>query len=518
MSLPLYRMCLWPLKRGRKLLAFALVYLAVSILYFFVIGWSDSSALETFPLDNQNFLQRDLDARDTLVNALSLVSCSNSQSFNNDTLRRQFRQYLTESAIINRTRNCNSYFKIIQTLAFEDITPEERDYPIAYGHLINGQVGTFELYLAVHFRPWDTHCIHVDPKANEATHQAIEGLVRCYREKFKGTSFFIAKHPVPVIWQDESVLRADLICLQQSIHKNEHWKMYLNLASSELPLMSHQEFRKQLAQANTNVIDVGPNENSERQTRLMGIRRGGPDETNLEREWMGENPYAPPCNIMIMKGYKNAALTREFASFVLNHRVSLEYFNWLKNTECPDEHYYSTLATLEVESEVNQTQDKPHKLTLKQNLKDDGPFSDKTCYRKFEWIGGWAQKKSEEPDGPEEDRTVFLDRCNLVEDTCQDVKYIYSPPSAPDDEVHNWLGHNWLGQVCLRKSLWYYPECKGRQIRRMCHFGVEDLDLVRKGNCLFGNKFNINVDVAAIMCQIKELRTKANEVDPSLSH
>lgn len=73
---------------------------------------------------------------------------------------------------------------------------------------------------------------------------------------------------------------------------------------------------------------------------------------------------------MIMKGYKNAALLRDFANFVLSHRVSLEYFNWLKNTECPDEHFYSTLATLEVENEVNQTENQPHTLTLKQNLKD----------------------------------------------------------------------------------------------------------------------------------------------------
>ena len=135
------------------------------------------------------------------------------------------------------------------------------------------------------------------------------------------------------------------------------------------------------------------------------------------------------------------------------------------------------------------------------------PFGER-CHRKYEWIGGWKQTKSEDPDAPEveEDRTVFLDRCNLVEDSCKDVNYIYNPPSPPQDESNNWLGHMWTEKVCLRKSLWYYPECKGRQIRRMCHFGVEDLPLARKGECLFGNKFNINVDVSAIVCQIKEIR------------
>ena len=85
---------------------------------------------------------------------------------------------------------------------------------------------------------------------------------------------------------------------------------------------------------------------------------------------MGENPHSPPCNIMVMKGYKNVALSRKFATFVLEHRVALEYFNWLKNTECPDEHYYSTLASLEIESEVEQTESQPHTLFLKQNLAD----------------------------------------------------------------------------------------------------------------------------------------------------
>ena len=74
--------------------------------------------------------------------------------------------------------------------------------------------------------------------------------------------------------------------------------------------------------------------------------------------------------IFFSQGYKNVALSRKFAAFVLEHRVALEYFNWLKNTECPDEHYYSTLASLMIESEVEQTESQPHTLYLKQILAD----------------------------------------------------------------------------------------------------------------------------------------------------
>ena len=49
----------------------------------------------------------------------------------------------------------------------------------------------------------------------------------------------------------------------------------------------------------------------------------------------------------IRKGSKNVALRRDFAHFVIHDPLSINLLNYLQNTEIPDEHFYSTLVTVE---------------------------------------------------------------------------------------------------------------------------------------------------------------------------
>ena len=63
--------------------------------------------------------------------------------------------------------------------------------------------------------------------------------------------------------------------------------------------------------------------------------------------------------------------------------------------------------------------------------------------------------------------------------------------------------------LCFRKSLWNYPNCSGQSIHWICNLGVGDLPLVREGNCLMANKFNLTVDVSAVLCQVKALKKMA---------
>ena len=276
MAFPLLQLLIWPIKRARKILAFSAGYVVVLSLYYLLTRSAGHHLFAPGRLKAMDAFSTFLGSApmmETLRSLIRRVDCTDSFSFKNDTTRAHVQRYLTEAAIINRTMNCNAYFDTVQTFAFEKVTKAERDFPVSYGHLVNGQVGTFEMYLALHFRPSDAHCIHLDPKASETVHRAVEQLVGCYNRKFPHSTFFIAKHPVPVLWQDESVLRADLICLRQLMQRDNNWKIFLNLASSELPFMSHRKFREKLASANGSVIDVGPNGNADRQRKLMSVRR-----------------------------------------------------------------------------------------------------------------------------------------------------------------------------------------------------------------------------------------------------
>ena len=54
-----------------------------------------------------------------------------------------------------------------------------------------------------------------------------------------------------------------------------------------------------------------------------------------------------------MQGQKLMAASRGFVRFLTESKVALGYYNWLKNTDTPEEHFYATMATLYVEAVIN---------------------------------------------------------------------------------------------------------------------------------------------------------------------
>ena len=77
---------------------------------------------------------------------------------------------LSDTNIINRTRNCVTYFTVTPVLIENTIIGEfEKELlynydPIAYNIMVHKQPLIFELFLAVYFRPYDYYVIHLDAK------------------------------------------------------------------------------------------------------------------------------------------------------------------------------------------------------------------------------------------------------------------------------------------------------------------------------------------------------------------
>ena len=65
---------------------------------------------------------------------------------------------------------------------------------------------------------------------------------------------------------------------------------------------------------------------------------------------------------------------------------------------------------------------------------------------------------------------------------------------------------------CPRSALWGSP-CKGELVNWVCNVAVEDLARLRtmpgcegcSSECIFGNKFKLTVDAAAVACQMREI-------------
>ena len=99
----------------------------------------------------------------------------------------------------------------------------------------------------------------------------------------------------------------------------------------------------------------------------------------------------------------------------------------------------------------------------------------------------------------------------LNDDFSLKLQTIFQDSKIPDELFYGTLAYH-LGiesvptdQFCYRFSMWRSDYCKGRTIRGVCNFAIEDLEELRKTNCLSANKFNIDVNSAAILCQAKNI-------------
>ena len=54
----------------------------------------------------------------------------------------------------------------------------------------------------------------------------------------------------------------------------------------------------------------------------------------------------PPLNLTIRKGSRYVALDRVKAKTMVNDQLAISLQSWLEYTYIPDEHYYSTIATV----------------------------------------------------------------------------------------------------------------------------------------------------------------------------
>ena len=103
----------------------------------------------------------------------------------------------------------------------------------------------------------DSHCVHIDPSAPLKTRRALEGIIRCYQEKFPQANIFPAEFPIKVYW-GMNILEADLICMRQLLKLDREWKYFLNPASTEMPLMTIEETVNVLMANGKDILEVYP--------------------------------------------------------------------------------------------------------------------------------------------------------------------------------------------------------------------------------------------------------------------
>ena len=191
-------------------------------------------------------------------------NCGSSKTSGNESA--PFKDFLSEASIIDRASDCKAYFTTSGPDFFNE-NEEENNFPLAFAIKVHKQIGILEMFLSVMFHPGDSFCIHVDAKASNEVKAAVEGLARCYRQRFPGSNVFTASFPIPVIWGDSGTITADTNCFRELEEKDKMWRMAVTVVGTELPLMTREEFRRRLKESYSkgNAIDVFQNTNPKRQ-------------------------------------------------------------------------------------------------------------------------------------------------------------------------------------------------------------------------------------------------------------
>lgn len=397
------------------------------------------------------------------------------------TNKRWLRDFLSERKIIERTE-CESYFQMMSSQVLHQVTEEERNFPLAFSHVIHGNVGILEMFLSTHFRPTDTHCIFVDKKSSVKVQEATKAIVECYRKRFPGNPIFIVDHNMSIFSGHISILKAELFCLKELMRINQEWKMFLNLAGNELPLTSITKIRETLwNNRDKNNFDFGFTPTQSQQKMRMEIVEL--DGHSYIKQYPDTDKAEPPCKLFIMKGYRNVALTRDFVKFLLESHMVKVFLEWISSTSHPAEHFYATMGTIQ---EADGPEEGTKLITQKFDMQKT--IASQICFREHLWR-------------PSSHCMLRKSGCNID---------LQKSPLMKNMQPH-YIGNNWHAGYCIRQSKWNF--CSGSARDRKCLITLQDLPEIRQNGCLFGNEFHLNTDPGAVMCQVKEVKTQMAESD-----
>ncbi|XP_070195197.1 beta-1,3-galactosyl-O-glycosyl-glycoprotein beta-1,6-N-acetylglucosaminyltransferase 3-like [Littorina saxatilis] len=216
------------------------------------------------------------------------------------------------------------------------VTPQEEDFPLAFGIKIHKAPDMFERLLRVLWRPQNLYCIHVDSKTPPDVFQVVKNLSNCF------PNVVLTEVRVDLIYLSVGSLLSDMQCMRVALKSTIPWKYYLNLSGQEFPLKTNLEMVQILALLNgkNDVESYLPGKYVSGWFSFKHVILNGSIYRTKERK----APFMYP--IRIRKGSAYGAFSRKFMDFALNNNMAVAFLHWLADTQAPDELFWATLNHL----------------------------------------------------------------------------------------------------------------------------------------------------------------------------
>ncbi|KAL9957847.1 hypothetical protein ACROYT_G034795 [Oculina patagonica] len=221
-------------------------------------------------------------------------------------------------------------------------TDAEKNFPLAYVLLLYKGAGLFVKQLQFIYMPHNVYCIHIDASSSSAFVNAVEQVVRCL------PNVFITKKRIKVMYMHVSTVQAQLNCVEELLESSVPWRYLFNLCGQDFTLYANQGMVQALQALNgtTNSESLELTDNTRiRTSYVYEVKQVSTISENHGFQWSntGKRKTQSPYGIKIYKGSSYIAGTREFCEYAVNDETAKAFLNWLNDTYCVDESFFSSL-------------------------------------------------------------------------------------------------------------------------------------------------------------------------------
>jgi len=254
-------------------------------------------------------------------------------------------------SVLQRSSSCE-----VLLPQFGRIRQEEHDFPLGFYITAYTDARNLEILLSTIFRPHNSYCIHVDSKAEPIFINTVRQLLSCYQSRYPNTFISLSSRSIPVYWGHYSIVEAELICLRDLLQADTSWRYAVNLAGSEMMLVTNYQLVQRLRSRSKESIFSMSLPMPTKDERRFKTKYKLDTKAFFDPEFEGDNPVIMiketqdpdpvPFQLNVYKGIKSHRLPRGFVSFLLTHPVAQTFLNWSKTTFIPDEMVVPTLARI----------------------------------------------------------------------------------------------------------------------------------------------------------------------------
>lgn len=143
----------------------------------------------------------------------------------------------------------------------------------------------------------------------------------CYRSKYPGSYIFSSSQSVSVAWGQFSIVQAELYCLKDLLDNGRNWSYALDLAGSEVVLLTNREL---VANLSANMGQIYTESFPMPVYNLKRIQRRYELDLKNRLKPVGFHT-PPPFGLTIYKGAKAWRVPRSFVEFLFKHPVAQEF-------------------------------------------------------------------------------------------------------------------------------------------------------------------------------------------------